>query len=167
MASLTLRKKGKDLFKKDDDYTTPKYIWNMLDGIIDKEKIVYDPFYNKGETKIYLEELGYKNIIHNKEDFYINHQKYEFDIILTNPPYSNKKKVFNELKKIDKPFIIIVPVATITKQFIRKTFLDKLQMIIPSKRMQFEKNGINNKRCWFDCVFLTYKINLPKSITFL
>jgi len=167
MASLSLRKKGIKLFQNDDDYTTPKYVWKMLDGIIDKNAVIYDPYYNKGETKQYLTELGYKNVIHYKEDFYTNHHKYTYDIILTNPPYSNKKKVFTALKQIDKPFIVIMPVSTITKKFTRDIFMDKLQLLIPPKRMQFEKNGINNKRCWFDTLFLAYKMNLPKDITFL
>ena len=169
MASLSINstKNGIINFKNDNEYTTSKYIWEMLDGIIDKENVIYEPFYNEGQSKIYLEELGYKNVIHNNEDFYTNHKKYKYDLILTNPPFSSKKKVFMELRKIDKPFIIIVPVSTITKQFIRKTFMGKLQIIIPPQRMQFEKDGINNKRCWFDCVFLAYKINLPNDITFL
>lgn len=165
---MTTRKKLD--FKKDDDYGTPKYIWEMMSKFIDKDKILYEPFFLDGKAKIYLNEIGYKNVIHNQEDFYENYDKYDFDMILTNPPYSNKKKVLSILYKINKPFIIIVPISTINKLFMREIFkndLEKIQIIIPPKRMQFEKNGICNNRCWFDCVFLCYKMDLEKDITFI
>ena len=50
-----------------------------------------------------------------------------------------KKKIFQRLAVLDKPFILILPISTITKQFVKVLERDKVQMIIPSKRMQFEK----------------------------
>jgi hypothetical protein len=165
MASLTLNGR---VWKKDDDYETSKYIWEMLIPYIEKDKILYDPFYCSGLSKTYLNELGYDNVIHNDEDFYISHHKYQYDIILTNPPFSNKRKVCETLKQISKPFIIIMPVSTITKQFWREIFKDDdITMLIPKNRLQFSRKGDLLKRCWFDCVFLSYKMNLGRQIIFL
>jgi hypothetical protein len=166
MCSLPLRN-GIISFKNDDDYETPKYIWEMLDPYMDKNQTIYDPFYCSGLSKQYLNELGY-NVIHNDEDFYENYDKHEYDIIVSNPPFSDKKKVFNKLKEIDKPFIMIVPVSTITKKFFRDKFKDDdISMLIPNGRLQFSKKGEQLSRCWFDCVFLCYKLNLDKQIIYL
>lgn len=171
MCSLSL----KQPFLKNDRYGTSKYIYGMLTDFVDYKKIIYNPFYLDGKAKIYLNELGYDHVIHNDEDFFENYDKYEYDIIITNPPYTIKKRIFKKLYEINKPFIVIVPIATITKLFIKEIFksdveitdIEKLQMIIPNKRMQFEKNGNQLKRCYFDCVFLCYKMNLKSSIVYL
>lgn len=154
-------------FKKDDQYETPKYIWEMLVPYMDKNHTIYEPFYCSGISGQYLRELGY-NVIHNDEDFYENYDKHEYDIIVSNPPFSDKKKVFNKLKKIDKPFIMIVPVSTITKKFFRDNFKDDdITMLIPNGRLQFSKKGKQLSRCWFDCVAITYKLGLDKQIIYL
>ena len=153
---------------KCDDYTTPKDAFEMLLPYIDTSNIIYEPFYCEGLSAQYLTELGY-NVIHKNEDFYENWSKYDFDIIITNPPYSSKVKVFKELYKIDKPFAVLVPVSTITKLFLKQIFnqhLDKIGMIVPPKRIHFIKGGVQSKRNWFDVVWITYKIDLPTPITF-
>jgi len=166
MASLTIRGRAID-FKKDDDYETPKYIWEFITPYINKNKTIYEPFYCSGLSGQYLRELGY-NVIHNDIDFYENYDKYEYDIIVSNPPFSDKKKVFDKLKHIDKPFIMIVPISTITKKFFKDNFKDDdITMLIPNKRLQFSKKGEHLSRCWFDCVFLCYKLGLDKQIIFL
>ena len=45
---------------------------------------------------------------------------------------------------------------------------DKLQIIIPRKRIQFIKNGneLQNK-CNFDCFYYCYKMNLERDIIWL
>ena len=91
----------------------------------------------------------------------------EYDIIVSNPPYSMKKKIFQRLAVLDKPFILILPISTISKQFVKVLERDKVQMIIPSKRMQFERAGVELSRCWFDTCFLCYKMNLERDITFI
>ena len=156
-------------FKKDDDYETPKYVWEMIcnEKFISKKKKLYDPFYCRGNTASVMEELGY-DCIHEDEDFFGNHQRHDYDIILSNPPFSIKKKVFDELKKIDKPFIMIVPISTITKKYFIDNFKDDdITICIPPKRMQFMKNGEQLKCCWFDTIFLCYKMGYSKSMIYL
>ena len=80
------------------------------------------------------------------------------------------------LKELDKPFIIICPSSMINTQYIRKLFkdtTDKLQIIIPNKRIHFVKliDGAVPKnwtdRCNFDCFYYCYKMNLPRDIIWL
>jgi len=156
--------------EKCDDYETPKGAFELLLPFIDTSNIVYDPYYCNGLSGKYLRDIGYKNVIHNNEDFYANWCKYKFDCIISNPPYSCKVQVFKELYKIDKPFALLVPVSTITKLFLKKIFgedINKLQLIIPPSRIHFIKNGIQSKKNWFDTVFLCYKLNLEKDISFV
>jgi len=167
MSSLPLMS-GMTSFQKDDDYETTEAIWECIIPFVPFDKIIYEPFYCSGRSKEILNGIGYDNVIHEDEDFFLNHQRHTYDIVISNPPFSKKKKVFDMLREIDKPFIMISPVSILTKQF----FMDKykgedISILIPKRRMQFSKKNQVSGRCWFDCIFVCYKLGLNKEIIFL
>ena len=151
-------------FLKHDDYMTPKSAWENITDYIPKDKVIWEAFMGDGKSGEYLTELGF-NVIHNDNDFF---ESNEGDIIVSNPPFSDKNKTMNRLKELDKPFIILLPQPAINTTSIRELFKDELQIIIPRKRIQFIKNGneLQNK-CNFDCFYYCYKINLPRDIIWL
>lgn len=155
-------------FLKHDDYMTPKYAWENIAHIIPKNKVIWEPFYGDGKSGEYLTELGF-NVIHKKIDFFENN---EGEIIVSNPPFSEIKKILIRLKELDKPFILILPSSKLNTSYIRE-WKDKLQIIIPRKRIQFLKliNGIQPENfknaCNFDCFYYCYKIELEKDILWL
>jgi len=156
-----------------DDYNTPLYVWEMLLDYLnlDKNTKIYEPFYSNGVAKNYLAKLGYNNVIHENMNFFDNYDKYDYEIIISNPPYSIKKNILKTLYNIDKPFVLIVPTAIISKLYMKTIFgkdIDKLQFIIPNRRIQFERlDGYNQKRTAFDTIFLCYKMNLQKDIVYM
>jgi len=165
MASMTTRKRLE--FKNDNQYNTCEELWTAIRHLIPTDKIIWEAFMlgNTSSRSVdILRDLGFSVIGHHTIDFF----KEDFgDVIISNPPYSIKKQIFKRLALLDKPFILILPISTISKQFVKVLQRDKLQIIIPNKRMQFEKAGEQLKRCWFDCVYFCYKMNLEKDITFL
>jgi hypothetical protein len=166
MASMTTRKIID--FKNDDHYNTTKNMWESISHLIPKDKILFEGFMKdnySSKSVLILRELGFDVVGDPTIDFFGEIPKY--DILISNPPYSIKKKIFERLSVLNKPFILILPISTITKQFTKCLERDKLQMIIPSKRMQFEKAGVELSRCWFDTCYLCYKINLERDITFI
>ena len=162
-------------FMKHDDYMTPQYAWeNIKQFIPEQYKTIYEPFYGDGKSGDILKELlPTKNIIHNKVDFYEYSTIYKYDMILTNPPFSDSKEVMNKLYELDKPFILIFPSSKINTQYFRKWKDRNLQIIIPRKRIHFNKlvNGKTPENwkncCNFDCFYYCYKMNLDQSITWL
>ena len=93
------------------------------------------------------------------------------EVIVTNPPFSLVKKIMSRLLELDKPFIILMPSSKINTQYMR-IFKNKLQIIIPPKRIHFIKineNGerIQTKGCHFDCFYYCYKIGLEKDMMWL
>jgi hypothetical protein len=169
MASLTLKQKE----VKDDSYNTPHECFEDIKKYIpNREKlIVYEPFIlnNKYSTsKSSLLSLEFKKVIGETDwDFFEMYNKLDYDIIISNPPFSIKNKIFKLLKQIDKPFILIVPVSIITKKYFMEDYKDQYQIIIPKKRIQFIKDDKQLNRCWFDCCFIAYKMNLEKDITYI
>jgi len=159
----------KEKFINHDDYMTPKGAWENIKHIIPKNKIIWEAFYGDGSSGNFLKELGF-NVIHEPVDFFENDLG---DIIVSNPPFSKYKEIMVRLKKLDKPFIIILPVSKITTKTFKENFNDpKLQIVIPPKRIQFTKfiDGKKDKSkraANFDCFYYCYKLGLSDSITHL
>lgn len=131
-------------FIKHDDYMTPKYAWENISHLIPRDKIIWEAFYGDGESGKYLTELGF-NVIHKPIDFFKSN---EGEIIISNPPFSQSKEIMKRLKELDKPFIIILPSSKINTQYVRENYkISNLQIIIPRKRIHFNKS--NTKRTSF------------------
>jgi len=143
--------------KKDkscDDWNTPQSAIDAIIHLIPKNSVVYEPFTNDtSKSHIYIHNHGFKTRSHIG-DFYSDLP--EFDFIFSNPPFSDIKKVLSRLFEIGKPFLIIAPLSILVREYF-KPHRDKVSILIPAKRIQFEK-AESNDRSPFDCVYLT---NLP------
>lgn len=105
---------------------------------------IYDPYYCDGRMKKTLAELGFMHVINNNRDFYEDIEKGtvpEFDVLVTNPPYSgdHKEKLFNwvlQCQRVRKknnqsplPFLLLLPSWTTSKKYYR-AFVDALGDIV-------------------------------------
>ena len=154
-------------FIKHDDYMTPKYAWENIKHIIPKDKVIWESFYGDGKSGEYLKELGF-NVIHEPVDFFENDLG---EVICSNPPFSLVDKIMNRLLLLDKPFILLMPVAKLHTNALRKWEGKGLKLVVPRKRVHFDKleNGeiTKTKKCNFDCYYYCYKIDLPNALVFL
>jgi len=156
-------------FSKHDDYMTPLSTWDAIKHLLPKDKVLWEAFYGNGQSLEYLRQLGFTVEGGEDEDFF---QHNKGDIIVSNPPFSIIPSILERIILLDKPFILIMPISKINTQYVRKLFSNRnLQLIIPRRRIQFEKivdgEKIESNRCNFDCAYYCYKMNLDKDITFL
>ena len=159
-------------FIKQDDYMTPKYAWENIQQYIPKDKIIWECFYGDGKSGEYLRELGC-NVVHSPTDFFDNTTLPEYDIVVSNPPFSKSKEVMARLKKLDKPFIVILPCSKMNTSYFREYMNTGLQIIIPRKRIHFDKKvegktpkGWKNA-CYFDCFYYCWKMGFENDIIWL
>tara|TARA_R110002126_G_C10170655_1_gene473830 strand:- start:79 stop:585 length:507 start_codon:yes stop_codon:yes gene_type:complete len=159
-------------FLNHDDYMTPFSAWDNIKEFIPKDKIIWEAFYGNGESGIHLTKLGF-NVIHEEIDFFENNCG---DCVCSNPPFSLIQTILARLKELNKPFILILPSSKINTQYFRKLFhdtKDPIQIIIPRKRIQFNKmvDGETPESykscCNFDCFYYCWKMNLESEITWL
>jgi len=156
-------------FQKHDDYMTPKSAWEAIKDYIPNDKVIWECFYGNGDSGKYLTDLNF-DVIHEEIDFFDNNLG---EVLVSNPPYSISEAVVKRLAEIDKPFIMIMPVSKLNTQYFRSVFKDKIQIIIPQKRIHFVKlvdGKVPDKwknACNFDCFYYCYKIGLPKDIVWL
>ena len=158
-------------FQKHDDYMTPKYAWENIKEYIPNNKVIWEAFWGNGASGQYLTEMGF-DVIHEERDFFTEPPD-EWDMIVSNPPFSKSKEVMKKMLEYDKPFIMIMPSSKINTSYFREWKDKGLQIIIPRKRIHFVKliNRETPKNwknaCNFDCFYYCYKIGLEKDIIWL
>ncbi len=148
------KKKG---YVGNDNFFTPKKEWEALAPYLPKDKILWEAFYGDGKSGTYLQELGFR-VIHQNEDFFqVNHG----DIVVSNPPFSKKKQILERLLELDKPFVLLMPYEVLFYKYF-EPFRSELSLLIPSKRVSFLKEGKEEAKFNFNCVWFCWKMNLPK-----
>jgi hypothetical protein len=158
-------------FSKHDDYMTPLSAWEAIQEFIPKDKVIWEAFYGNGQSGTHLSNLKFQ-VIHEDIDFFENDKG---DLVVSNPPFTKIPEIISRLKEMNKPFILIMPSSKIFTQYFRKLFCDTddpIQIIIPRKRIQFEK-WVNGEKaemksaCNFDCFYYCWKIGLKRDIIWL
>lgn len=147
---------------KDDDYETPLTAWAMIAPYVPKDKVLWEPFYCRGTSGKHLRSLGFQ-VHHEKEDFYEHNHG---DIIVTNPPFSDKQRVLRRFKELGKPFVVLLPASVLGTKFLADLFPD-IQVLVPKGRINFIKEGEQTKSAWFASFFYCWKMNLPRDLVFL
>tara|TARA_R110001632_G_scaffold148716_1_gene265964 strand:+ start:438 stop:917 length:480 start_codon:yes stop_codon:yes gene_type:complete len=152
--------------KDSDNYATDKKGWEIIEPYIPKDKKIWSPFYCDGKQKEYFKEMGF-DIIHQDKDFFSYTP--EYDICIDNPPFSKKKEILKKLKELGKPFILICPSMMLAYKYFQEDFKDEIQIIIPSKRINFRHINSTNKNYSppFASFYFCYKMNLEKDLIFI
>jgi len=152
--------------KDSDNYITNRESWIKIKEYIPKDKIIWCPFYCNGEQKEIFKEMGH-DVIHQDKDFFSYTPKY--DICIDNPPFSKKKEVLQRLFELDKPFILICPSMMLGYKYFQENFKDHIQIIIPSKRINFRHLNSKKKNYSppFASFYFCYKMNLKKDLIFI
>ena len=151
-----------------DNYTTPGHVWQDLVRTWPrlKTKHVWDPFYNDGASKTHMQDAGIKRVVHTKGDFFAHVYDVECDIIVTNPPFSIKKRILQTLMSARKPFIMLVPVNTLFTQYFAE-YRAHIKLMMPKTRIHYMRDGVPTHRANFDSVFICYKTGPRARITWM
>lgn len=134
--------------KNDECYTRKcesdklvKYL--IKNKLINKNKRIWLPFNDYG-SNIHksLKENGFNNLKITRRDFYSINDN-DFDIIISNPPFSDRSKLFTRLMEINKPFILLQPIMFFNNGTcirILTKYGAKFGGLCPKGRMTFERN---------------------------
>ena len=144
--------------KASDEVYTPAYAVKPILQYIDKNLTVWCPFDEEDSEYVkLLKENGNKVIathIFNGQDFF-EYEPEEYDVIVSNPPFSIKDKILKRLNELNKPYAILLPLPTLQGQK-RFEYLKDTQALIFDKRINFfkkQRNKRNTERCSF-CKYL-------------
>lgn len=132
-------------------------------------KLIWDCAYGGGRLAEHFNKYGFNVIGNTNYNFLQNNSEKIgiFDVIITNPPYSEKDKFLKKAFEIGKPFAFLLPLTTLEGIKRGKMFKDnKIQIIIPNRRINFEIPS-GKKSAWFATAWFCYKLNLPEDLMFV
>ena len=116
-----------------------------------------------------LKELGH-TVIYNIFDF-IENDAYDFDYIITNPPFSIKDQVISKCLKSNKRACLVLPIDSlggVKRHKLYKEYNIKPTIYIPTKRINYyNKNWEKKEGSNFHSIFLILdKKNIKSEIIF-
>lgn len=152
---------------KNDECFTPDYWVKPIIKYLPKNKIIWCPFDTKeSQFVIQLRKEGYNVVyshIDNWQDFF-EYEPKEWDIIVSNPPFTNKKKYFERALSFNKPFALIMTLTWLNDSAPKILFKEKdLELLMFNKRMKFITKNTDNNKITFSSAYYCYNI-LPKQI---
>ena len=136
--------------KNDELYTPTEAILPIL-KYLDHNKIYWEctDFGESNITKV-LKENGFKVINTSKKeiDFLKDKANFEFDVIITNPPYSLKNEFLKKCYEYKKPFMLLLPLTALEGKERNKLYRKYgIEVIVLDKRINFMKE---KKNVWFN-----------------
>tara|TARA_B100001250_G_scaffold55483_1_gene42879 strand:+ start:1738 stop:2313 length:576 start_codon:yes stop_codon:yes gene_type:complete len=150
-----------------DECYTPDYGVKPILKYIPKDATVWCPFDTpQSEFVKQIEqqnEVTYSHI--NTGRNFFEYEPYEWDVIVSNPPFTDKRKFFERALSFNKPFALIMTNTWLNDSAPMRLFKDKdLQLLMFDKRMKFlSPDGRDNNKITFSSSYYCYKM-LPKQI---
>ncbi|MGL5962316.1 MAG: hypothetical protein ACRCZ0_10265 [Cetobacterium sp.] len=151
-----------------DECYTPIYGVSPILEYVKEGWVVWCPFDTKDSNFVKLfEENGIKVISsHISEgcDFFEYEPTEHWDCIISNPPFTNKRKYFERALQLGKPFALIMTNTWLNDSAPKQLFMEKdLQLLMFDKRMKFENSGVVQDKITFSSSYYCYNF-LPKQI---
>lgn len=127
-----------------DEVYTPFYAVEPLLKYISKDKTIWCPFDEEWSAYYQMfKENGY-NVIRSSlvegQDFFTYEPSEEYDIIVSNPPFSKKDKILRRLSELEKPYAILLPVNSIQGKSRYEVFKEGIQLLSFDARIDFHTN---------------------------
>jgi hypothetical protein len=153
---------------RNDECLTPTYGVKILCPYIPNVKTIWCPFDKENSNFVKVLKQANYNVIYshidNGQDFYQYQPSENWDCIISNPPFTNKRKIFERALSFDKPFALLMSNTWLNDSAPKQLFKDKdLQLLMFDKRMKFKVNGVINNKITFSSSYYCYNF-LPKQI---
>lgn len=125
---------------KNDECYTPAYGVTPILKFIPKDAIVWCPF--DKEDSEFVQQISQTNpVVYSHLDYgqdFLTYEPEEWDVIVSNPPFTNKRAFFERALSFNKPFALVMANTWLNDAAPKQLFKDKdLQLLMFEKRMEF------------------------------
>ena len=150
-----------------DECYTPNYGVSPIIKYIPEGAIVWCPF-DKEESEFVKQISQTHTVVRSHlddgQDFF-TYEPENWDVIVSNPPFTNKRLFFERALSFNKPFALIMTNTWLNDSAPKQLFSDKdLQLLMFDKRMKFvSPDGRPNDKITFSSSYYCWNF-LPKQI---
>lgn len=146
-----------------DECFTPEYAVEPIIKYIPTGGIIWCPFDTQDSNFVKLLKQNGFNVVYSHistgQDFY-EYEPKQWDIIVSNPPFTNKRKIFERALSFNKPFALLMSNTWLNDSAPKQLFKDKdLQLLMFEQRIEFN----NMKKITFSSSYYCWNL-LPKQI---
>jgi len=154
---------------RSDEFFTPEYAIKPLLPFLKKDWKIWECAWGGGDLAKHLKNKGF-HVEGDKNHNFLEHgfPSFDFDCIITNPPYSKKEEFLRCAYAYGKPFALLMPLTAL-EGIKRGALFSKhgIQVIIPNRRINFITPSGKGSGAWFQVGWFCWKMNLPKDIMFV
>lgn len=153
---------------QNDECITLPYAVKPILKYIPLDWVVWCPFDTEESNFVKMIRANGNKVIRSHisdgKDFYTYEPAEHWDCIISNPPFTNKRKIFERALSFEKPFALIMANTWLNDSAPKQLFKSKdLQLLMFEKRMKFLNNGAIQNKITFSSSYFCYKF-LPKQI---
>lgn len=127
-----------------DECYTPYYAVDPLLEFIPKDKIIWCPFDEEWSAFYQTLKQGRYQVVRSSltegQDFF-SYEPEQWDIMISNPPFSKKDEVLQRAYELGKPFALLLPANSIQGKKRFQIFQNEIQMLCFDVRIDFHTNG--------------------------
>lgn len=151
-----------------DECYTPEYAVKPILKYIPKDWVVWCPFDTEESNFCKLIRANGNVVtsshISDGKDFYTFEPSEHWDCIISNPPFTGKREIFERALSFGKPFALLMTMTWLNDSAPKQLFKDKdLQLLMFDKRVCYCCNGVTLKSPTFSSGYYCYNF-LPKQI---
>jgi hypothetical protein len=150
-----------------DEHLTPAYAVAPIIKYIPQDAIIWCPFDLPSSN--FVIEIGKTHQVVSShisagQDYY-SYEPEHWDIMVSNPPFTKKRKIFERALSFNKPFALLMSMTWLNDNAPVKLFENRdLQLLMLDKRIHFiNADGTVNDRPTFACGYYCVDL-LPKQI---
>ena len=170
MSNIDSRKvlHGGGNFSGSDEAYTPSYGVKPIIKYILIDAVIWCPF-DTSESEFVKQLSKTHNVIYshieNNQDFFTYEPHEHWDMIISNPPFKDKRKFFERALSFNKPFALLMSVTWLNDAAPNQLFKDiDLQLLMFNKRIRFSNpDNRANDKVTFSSAYYCNNI-LPKQI---
>ena len=154
--------------KHNNECYTPAYAVEPLLEFLEpfKNKIIWTPFDTcQSEFVKVLQAHNFRVIyshIKDGKDF-MTYEPEEWDLLISNPPFQNKRETFERCLRFNKPFALLMTILWLNDKAPKQLFFEKdLQLLMFDERIEYT-NISKEKQINFSSAYYCWNF-LPKQI---
>ena len=155
-----------------DECLTLEYAVKPILKYIPKNAVVWCPFDKENSNFVKLIRQNGNKVIFSHidygQDFYEYEPEEHYDCIISNPPFTNKRKIFERALSLNKPFALIMSNTWLNDSAPAQIFMNfgrQLQLLMFDKRMRFENDGSIQSKITFSSSYFCVDF-LPNDLVF-